>query len=93
MHINKGHRGKCPEKRGREEEEGEEEEEDLLNVISSDTVGIGACHHGLHLHQVLLHLSFISLVTHTKTLVSFLTQKTHTFLTPKSPQQVDLTES
>ena len=28
----------------------------LLNMISSDVVGIISCHHGLHLHQVLLHL-------------------------------------
>ena len=32
-------------------------ETDLLNVISGDVVGVVGCHHGLHLHQVLLHLS------------------------------------
>jgi len=30
---------------------------DLLNVISGDVVGVIGCHQGLHLHQVLLHLS------------------------------------
>jgi len=29
----------------------------LLNVISGDVVGVIGCHQGLHLHQVLLHLS------------------------------------
>jgi hypothetical protein len=29
----------------------------LLNVISGDVVGVIGCHHGLHLHQVLLHFS------------------------------------
>lgn len=36
---------------------GREEERNLLNVISSDVAGIVGCHHGLHLHQVLLHAS------------------------------------
>lgn len=31
----------------------------LLNVISGDVVGIIGCHHGLHLHQVLLHFLLI----------------------------------
>lgn len=34
----------------------------LLNVISGDVVGIIGCHHGLHLHQVLLH--FLLIPTH-----------------------------
>jgi hypothetical protein len=43
----------------------------LLNMISCDVVGIVSCHHGLHLHQVLLHfflyLSFsLSLQIQTK---------------------------
>ena len=45
------------EKGKRREGWGEKWEEDLLNVISSNAVGIVSCHHGLHLHQVLLHSS------------------------------------
>lgn len=36
------------------------EEGNLLNMISSDVVGgIIGCHHGLHLHQVLLHYIYV----------------------------------
>lgn len=37
----------------------------LLNVISGDVVGIVSCHHGLHLHQVLLHFSLYIIRTTT----------------------------
>lgn len=38
--------------------ETERRRENLLNVVSSDVVGIISCHHGLHLHQVLLHFLY-----------------------------------
>ena len=41
--------------------------EDLLNMISSNVAWIVGCHHGLHLHQVLLHffLLYYHPTTHT----------------------------
>jgi len=32
-----------------------EEEENLLDMIRGDIAGVVTSHHGLHLHQVLLH--------------------------------------
>lgn len=41
------------------EEEEEKRKKDLLNMISGDVVGVIGCHHGVHLHQVLLHTLFL----------------------------------
>lgn len=39
-----------------EEEGGGEEEENLLDMIRGNIAGVVTSHHGLHLHQVLLHI-------------------------------------
>lgn len=48
---------KAKKKKREKEKKEREEKRNLLNVISGDVAGVIGCHHGLHLHQVLLHFS------------------------------------